>query len=83
VHLGLVEDDNLTAKAPILSRYPNFEELLATEEDEALSIRLRQAESIGRPLGDDTFLAHLETQAGRPLKPAKRGRRPTINAPSP
>jgi putative transposase len=82
VHLGLVPDDGLTAKAPVLSRYPNFGDLLAQGESEALSHRLRRAESIGRPLGDEPFLARLEQAAGRTFKPAKRGRR-RINALSP
>jgi putative transposase len=37
---------------------------------------LRAAESIGRPLGDDRFLARLERRAGRSLKPGKRGPKP-------
>jgi putative transposase len=35
--------------------------------------RLRAAESIGRPLGDDRFFAGIERQTGRLLKPGKRG----------
>jgi putative transposase len=34
-------------------------------------------EVIGRPLGDDRFLARIERQAGRILKPAKRGPKPS------
>jgi hypothetical protein len=34
--------------------------------------RLRAAESVGRPLGDDDFLAGIERLTGRPLKPGKR-----------
>ncbi len=45
-------------------------------EDEKLSQRLRQAETIGRPLGSDTFVARLERKTGRILKPAKRGPKP-------
>jgi hypothetical protein len=32
------------------------------------------AENVGRPLGDDDFLANIERLTGRPLKPSKRGR---------
>jgi putative transposase len=39
--------------------------------------RLRRAESIGRPLGDETFLARLETLTRRSLKPGKRGPKPS------
>ena len=38
-------------------------------------MRLRRAESIGRPIGDDRFLAQLERASGRTLRPAKGGRR--------
>ncbi len=82
-HLGRIENDGLTTKAPVLSRYPDFEGLIAVGEDEGLSSTLRRAESVGRPLGDEAFLARLEQQSGRTLKPAKRGRRPKISALSP
>jgi putative transposase len=39
--------------------------------------RLRAAESVGRPLGSDDFLAGIERQIGRPLKPGKRGPKPS------
>ncbi|WP_409191587.1 hypothetical protein [Bradyrhizobium sp. RDM4] len=38
---------------------------------------LRAAESIGRPLGDSRFIARIERQTGRLLKPAKRGPKPS------
>jgi putative transposase len=34
---------------------------------------LRAAESIGRPLGDDRFLARIERLTKRRLRPGKRG----------
>jgi putative transposase len=58
------KDDGLTNRAPVLER---------AGEDEALSEKLRRAETIGRPLGNDAFLGKLERKYGRPLKPAKRG----------
>jgi putative transposase len=39
--------------------------------------RLRAAESIGRPLGNDRFLARLERLTGRTVKPGKRGPKPS------
>lgn len=72
VHPGRVADDGLTAKGPALSRYPDFAGLIAAGEDEAMSQRLRRAESVGRPLGADAFLARLERESGQALKPAKR-----------
>jgi hypothetical protein len=35
--------------------------------------RLRSAGSVGRPLGDETFVAMPEAATQRTLKPAKRG----------
>lgn len=67
--------DGLTRTGPVLSRYPDFSDLIASGEDEALSLRLRRAETIGRPVGDEAFLAQLERRAGRPLAPGKRGRK--------
>lgn len=51
--------------------------------DEALSLRLRRAEIIGRPVGDAAFLSDLEARCGRPLAAPKRGRRPKADALSP
>lgn len=70
------KDDGLTKREPVLERYPDFAALLKAGEDEALSAKLRQAETVGRPLGADTFIAKLERKTGRTLKPAKRGRPP-------
>ena len=69
-------NDGLTALQPIKDRFPRFADLLATEADPELFDRLRAAESIGRPLGSDRFLARLERRTGRTLKPAKRGPKP-------
>lgn len=71
------KDDGLTALAPIRHRFPRFADLLATEPEADLFAALRSAESIGRPLGDDRFLARAERQTGRILKPAKRGPKPS------
>jgi len=68
-------DDGLTATAPVRERYPDFAALIASGEDEALSLRLRRAETIGRPIGDDAFVGSLECETGRRLAPAKRGRK--------
>jgi putative transposase len=42
--------------------------------------RLRAAESIGRPLGNDRFLARVERATSRRLKPGKRGPKPRAQA---
>jgi hypothetical protein len=46
-------------------------------------IGLRKAETIGRPVGDAAFLAALERESGRPLAPARRGRKAAKSALSP
>ena len=50
---------------------------LAGEARGYLFGRLRAAESVGRPLGDDNFLARLERLTRRSLKPGKRGPKPS------
>jgi putative transposase len=78
VHAHLAAaDDGITAVAPVLARHPRFAELIETGADAAAFERLRRAESIGRPLGDDAFLARLETVARRRLRPQKRGPKPS------
>lgn len=77
--LDPIAGDGLTATAPILARFPRFAELLAAGEDADLSQRLRRAETIGRPVGDDQFIASLEKVSGRSLRPAKRGPVPRTN----
>src|SRR5947199_6506655 len=53
-------DDGLTALAPVRDRFPNFADLLAAEPEADLFGALRSAESIGRPLGDDRFMARMQ-----------------------
>src|ERR1700722_3304180 len=69
--------DGLTALAPIRERYPRFADLLASEPEPELFARLRSAESVGRPLGNDGFLTRLERLTRRTLKPGKRGPKPS------
>src|SRR5580700_8771820 len=69
------KDDGITARAPIRERFPDFADLIASADAEAFT-RLRAAESIGRPLGDDRFLAKIERATKRSLKPRKRGPKP-------
>jgi putative transposase len=70
------KDDGLTALAPIKDRFPHFTDLLASEPEADLFDKLRAAESIGRPLGNDRFLARIERLTGRDVKPGKRGPKP-------
>jgi putative transposase len=72
------KDDGITARAPIHQRFPRFADLLALEPDVSMFARLRAAESIGRPLGDDRFLARIERLTSRSLKPRKPGPKPQL-----
>lgn len=71
-------DDGLTALVPIRDRFPYFADLLTSEPEADLFDALRSAESIGRPLGDDRFLARIERQTKRVLRPGKRGPKPSV-----
>jgi putative transposase len=69
-------DDGVTALKPIRNRFPDFADLLASEPEVDLFEPLRAAESIGRPLGGDRFMAAVERKTGRSLRPGKRGPKP-------
>jgi len=69
-------DDGVTTLAPVLERFPRFADFIATDADPEHLDRLRRAESIGRPIGDEPFIQALEARTGRPLKPRKRGPKP-------
>ena len=73
--LGL-GSDGLTELGPLRDRVPDFAALLEAAEDEEAAIRLRRAESIGRPVGSAAFLTRLEAGYGRALVPGRPGRRP-------
>jgi putative transposase len=66
----------LTDTAPVRERYADFAALIEAGEDEDLSMALRRAEIVGRPLGDAAFVEALERQTGRILRPARRGPKP-------
>jgi hypothetical protein len=70
------KDDGITVRAPIRHRFPDFADLIANASGLDALTRLRAAESIGRPLGHDRFLARIERLIARRLRPGKRGPRP-------
>ena len=78
-HLGLTEDDSLTATGPVLERFPDLAARIAAGEDLAMSERLRKAETIGRPIGSANFIANLERDSGRRLRAEKPGPKPKAN----
>src|SRR6266481_3533525 len=59
------KDDGVTALAAVRERFPRFAELLGAGGDADAFARLRAAESIGRPLGSEEFLARLERATRR------------------
>lgn len=84
VHAHLGAEDGVTAVAPVLERYPDFAEFIASGEEDEMSMRLRRAETVGRPIGSEGFLRDLEKGCGRQLAPGKRGpRAKQLNALSP
>ena len=81
--LGL-DADGVTTASAVVALWPDLAVLLESAEDEERTLRLRRAESIGRPVGSEAWLAGLETQRGCKLAPAKRGpKRRELSALSP
>lgn len=70
-----LESDRVTAVGPVRERWPDLAALLESAEDEELTMRLRRAESVGRPIGSGEWLERLERESGRRLSPARRGRK--------
>ena len=81
VHLGLARDD-FTQVEPARRRFSNFAELLGGPLDAGATDRLRQGESIGRPVGSPAFLTALEAQTNRRLSALARGPKPGVGASS-
>jgi putative transposase len=75
-------DDGVTTTGPIAMRFANMQELLDAGDEETADLQkaLRRAETIGRPVGDASFLAELETRLGRTVRPRKRGPKPADEA---
>ena len=61
---------------PVDDRFARFADLLDDAAPEVLHRALRQAESLGRPLGFESFLKTLEAQTRRRLRPLPRGPKP-------
>ena len=72
--LGL-DDDGLTSTAPVRERIPDLGALLDSAEDAERTMRLRRAETIGRPVGSNQWIEQLEQNSGRALHRRKPGRR--------
>ena len=73
--LDPAKGDGLTQTEPVLNRVEDFAALLAAGEDEDMSVTLRRAESVGRPLGGNAFMDEIGEQTGRDPRPGRRGPR--------
>jgi putative transposase len=77
VHAHLTElDDTLTTTRPMLQRVGNWQRYLRGGDSDDTLHRLRQHARAGRPLGNDAFVANLESITGRSLRPKKPGQKP-------
>ena len=71
------QNDNLVNVAPLLSIIKDdWRNFLAEATSSAEINDIRQHEQTGRPLGDVTFVSHLEDLLGRRLRLRKPGRKP-------
>ncbi len=69
-------DDGLVTVAPLLDLVPDWAAFLEDGLDAERAALMRSHERTGRPLGNDGFVARLETQLGRTLVRRKPGRKP-------
>lgn len=69
------EDDQLTRVGPLLDMVGNWKSFLSlSPEDEV--VEFKKHERTGRPLGRELFVAQLEAELERLLRPKKRGPKP-------
>tara|TARA_R110002124_G_scaffold285982_1_gene465555 strand:+ start:3938 stop:4624 length:687 start_codon:yes stop_codon:yes gene_type:complete len=74
-HLDPAKGDGVTDTEAVLAHFPDMAARVRSGEEAEMSVAIRKAETIGRPLGDDRFFAAAEKRTGRKLKPGKRGRK--------
>lgn len=72
------EDDGLVEVRPLLERIGDWRSFLDQTAPPAEIEALRRHGRTGRPLGPRDFLERLELQAGRPILPRPRGRKPRV-----
>ena len=73
--LGIAED-RLTDLAPAANAFPASPTSSKPTRTKGRRRASRKGESVGRPVGSDTFLAALETRTRRRLHAPKRGPKP-------
>jgi putative transposase len=76
-------DDALVTVAPLLGMVPDWRRFLAQELPGEELEALRLHERTGRPLGEESFVARLESTLDRVLHRQKPGRKPKPASPTP
>jgi putative transposase len=70
-------NDALVDVGPALARVADLRDLLDAEEcDTAEAAIFGEGAAIGRPVGDEAFLAQVEAKLGCSVRPGRRGRKP-------
>ncbi|HUX00707.1 MAG TPA: transposase [Phycisphaerae bacterium] len=69
-------DDGLVTVEPMRAMIRDWRAYLSNPEDEQTGLSLRRHESTGRPMGDDSFIARLESALQRVLRRQKPGPKP-------
>jgi putative transposase len=72
-HLGLVLNDALVGDNTLMGLVKNWSELLANGDADA-NQKLRSGATIGRPLGDESFVKRIQDITGRDLRKGKPGK---------
>jgi putative transposase len=71
--VGEVRDDRLAVQSEMLAEIDDWRQFLGVGCIELDT--LRKSTRTGRPLGDDSFIDHVESIVGRAVRPEKRGRK--------
>jgi putative transposase len=68
----MAQDDKLAKVEPLLSMVGNWREFLSLSSEEEMAL-FRKHERSGRPLGQESFVEHIEIILERTLRPHKPG----------
>jgi putative transposase len=68
----MAQDDKLAKVEPLLSMVGNWRNFLSLASEDEMAT-FRRHERSGRPLGDETFVDHIELLLARTLRPQKPG----------
>ena len=74
-HLSGQKDSGLEMES-LKHRVADWQAYLAEQEQEVLIRKIEEHTKTGRPLGSEDFIEKLESLAGRPLRPKRRGPKP-------